>query len=53
MAADQHKSAAIFVNEGAGSAHSQRVRRAVQLTQRALDADRHVTSTRDAAALEA
>jgi diacylglycerol kinase (ATP) len=38
---------AIFVNEGAGSAHSQRVRTAVALTRRALDADLHVTATRD------
>lgn len=38
--------AAIFVNEGAGSAHSARVRSAVALTRRALDADLHVTSTR-------
>jgi diacylglycerol kinase (ATP) len=44
---------AIFVNEGAGSAHSARVRRAIDLTQHALDADRHVTATRDAAELEA
>lgn len=40
------KSAAIFVNEGAGSAHSARVRTAVSLTRRALDADLHVTDTR-------
>jgi diacylglycerol kinase family enzyme len=39
--------AAIFVNEGAGSAHSARVRSAVALSRRALDADLHVTSTRD------
>ena len=39
--------AAIFVNEGAGSAHSARVRAAVSLTRRALDADLHVTETRD------
>ncbi len=38
--------AAIFVNEGAGSAHSSRVRTAVSLTRRALDADLHVTATR-------
>lgn len=48
-----HGSAAIFVNEGAGSAHSGRVRRAIELTQRALDADRHVIATRDIAELEA
>ena len=40
------KAAAIFVNEGAGSAHSARVRTAVSLTRRALDADLHVTDTR-------
>ncbi len=45
--------AAIFFNEGAGSAHSARVRRAVDLTRRALDADLHVTSTRDANELAA
>lgn len=39
--------AAIFVNEGAGSAHSKRVRSAVALARRALDADLHVTATRD------
>jgi diacylglycerol kinase family enzyme len=39
--------AAIFVNEGAGSAHSARVRSAVALARRALDADLHVTATRD------
>ncbi len=44
---------AIFVNEGAGSAHSGRVRRAVELTQKALGADLHVTATREASELEA
>ena len=39
--------AGVFVNEGAGSAHSARVRSAVSLTRRALDADLHVTATRD------
>jgi len=39
--------AALFVNEGAGSAHSPRVRSAVELARRTLDADLHVTSTRD------
>ena len=39
--------AGVFVNEGAGSAHSARVRTAVALTRRALDADLHVTDTRD------
>jgi len=38
---------AIFVNEGAGSAHSARVASAVSLARRALDADLHVTATRD------
>jgi diacylglycerol kinase family enzyme len=45
--------AAIFVNEGAGSAHSKRVRSAVSLARRALDADLHVTATRDRAELRA
>jgi diacylglycerol kinase (ATP) len=39
--------AAVFVNEGAGSAHSARVRSAVSLARRALDADLHITATRD------
>jgi len=39
--------AAIFVNEGAGSAASARVRDTVALARRALDADLHVTGTRD------
>lgn len=39
--------AAVFLNEGAGSARSSRVRRAIELTRRALDADLHVTATRD------
>ncbi len=38
--------AAIFLNEGAGSAHTERVRTAVALARRALDADLHVTATR-------
>jgi diacylglycerol kinase (ATP) len=45
--------AAIFVNEGAGTARSGRVREAVNLVRRALDADLHVTDTRDAAELAA
>lgn len=45
--------AAIFVNEGAGSAHSARVKSAVSLTRRALDADLHVTDTRDRGELAA
>jgi diacylglycerol kinase family enzyme len=43
--------AAIFVNEGAGSAHSERVRTTVALVRRALDADLHVTATRNPAEL--
>ena len=39
--------AAIFVNQGAGSAHSRRVRTAISLVRRALDADLHLTDTRD------
>ncbi len=46
-------SAAIILNEGAGSARTAHVRRAVHATQRLLDADLHVTSTRDAATLTA
>lgn len=41
------RAAAVFVNQGAGSAHSARVRSAVALARRALDADLHVTATRD------
>ena len=39
--------AAVFLNEGAGSARTDHVRRAVELARRALDADLHVTSTRN------
>jgi diacylglycerol kinase family enzyme len=39
--------AAVFLNEGAGSARTERVRRAVDLARRALDADLHVIATRD------
>ena len=39
--------AAVFLNEGAGSARSDHVRRAVGLARRALDADLHVVATRD------
>ena len=39
--------AAIVLNEGAGSAGTARVREAVAATRRRLDADLHVTSTRD------
>ncbi len=49
----QGRPAAIFVNEGAGSAHSARVRTAVSLTRRALDADLHVTETRSVDELRA
>ena len=45
--------AAIFLNEGAGSARSDRVRRAVDLACRGLDADLHVTATRDTGELAA
>ncbi|MEO8247644.1 MAG: diacylglycerol kinase family protein, partial [Chloroflexota bacterium] len=38
---------AIILNEGAGSARTPHVRRAVEATRRLLDADLHVTSTRD------
>jgi len=43
--------AALFLNEGAGSARSSRVRRAIELTREALDADLHVTATRDSGEL--
>jgi len=43
--------AAVFLNEGAGSARSDHVRRAVELARRALDADLHVIATRDIAEL--
>lgn len=45
--------AAVFLNEGAGSARTDRVRRAVELARRALDADLHVTATRDVGELRA
>lgn len=45
--------AAIFFNEAAGTAGTARVKRAVDLARRALDADLHVTSTRDAGELAA
>jgi diacylglycerol kinase (ATP) len=44
---------AIFVNEGAGSARSGRVRRTIELARRAIDADVHVTATRDVEELRA
>jgi diacylglycerol kinase (ATP) len=43
--------AAVFLNRAAGSASSARVRRAVELTRQALDAELHVTATRDPNAL--
>lgn len=43
--------AAVFLNEGAGSARTDHVRRAVELARRALDADLHVIATRDVAEL--
>ena len=43
--------AAVFLNEGAGSAQTAAVRHAVQLARRALDADLHVVATRDVAEL--
>lgn len=46
-------STAIFLNEGAGSAGTDRVRRTVELARHALGADLHVTSTRDPAELRA
>lgn len=45
--------AAVFLNEGAGSARTDHVRRAVELARRALDADLHVTATRDVRELTA
>jgi diacylglycerol kinase family enzyme len=45
--------AAIFVNEGAGTATSRRVRRTVELARRALGADLFVTATRSAPELRA
>jgi diacylglycerol kinase (ATP) len=43
----------IFVNEGAGSARSERVRLTVELARVTLAADLHVTATRDVAELTA
>jgi diacylglycerol kinase family enzyme len=45
--------AAIFLNEGAGTARTVRTRRTVELARRALDADLHVIATRDAGVLAA
>ena len=39
--------AAVFLNEGAGSARTDHVQRAVDLARRALDADLHVIASRD------
>ena len=41
------RAAAIFLNEGAGTARTDRVRETVELARHALDADLHVTATRD------
>jgi diacylglycerol kinase family enzyme len=49
----QQGRAAIFVNEGAGSARSAQARRSIELARDAFDAEVHVTDTRDAATLEA
>ena len=43
----------IFLNEGAGSGRTELTRRTVELARRALDADLHVTATRDAGELAA
>lgn len=43
----ERRPAAIVLNEGAGSAATSRVREAVAATRRLLDADLHVTRTRD------
>jgi diacylglycerol kinase family enzyme len=45
--------AAIFVNEGAGSARSEQARRSVELVRDAFGAEVHVTDTRDTATFEA
>lgn len=52
-AAAPSAAAAVIVNEGAGSARSGRVRRTVELIRARLDADLHVTATREPAELEA
>ncbi len=51
--AAERRPAAIILNEGAGSARTSHVRRAVEATRRLLDADLHVTDTRDPGALAA
>ncbi len=53
MSDTANRPAAVFLNEGAGSARSPRVQRAVALVRRSLDADLHVIATRDAVELEA
>lgn len=45
--------AAIFLNRGAGGAGQERVERSVELARHALDADLHVTETREPAEFEA
>lgn len=50
---DAARPAAIFLNEGAGSGRADRTRRTVELARRRLDADLHVTATRDAGELAA
>jgi diacylglycerol kinase family enzyme len=45
--------AAIMLNESAGSARTERVRRTVELVRSRLDADLHVVATRDPVELEA
>ena len=49
----EDRRAAIILNEAAGSARSERVRRTVELVRARLDADVHVVATRDPAELEA
>jgi diacylglycerol kinase family enzyme len=49
---EQLPAAAVFVNEGAGSARAARARRAVELIRALLDADLFVTATRSPAELE-
>jgi diacylglycerol kinase family enzyme len=44
---------AVIVNEAAGSAQTERVRRTVELLHSRLDADQHMVATRDPAELEA
>jgi diacylglycerol kinase family enzyme len=49
---DKVPAAAVFVNEGAGSARGERARRAVELVRALLDADLFVTATRTPAELD-